>query len=151
MFGVEPQSDGWSYTWGSREKVYRMSGGKVEVRDFSPAKLKRTKTKLDISNTSFSSRNSFVNELLNTLPIATGTAPFGSIVEFDDRLIVLRSDGEIEVFPGEPVHWRVFPRSEDYSNQLHIIYDDHVAIVSFVHDYFVDQKEKLHGFMRGAI
>jgi len=51
---------------------------------------------------------------------------------------------------GESVHWRVFPRSENYSNQLHIIYEDHIQIVSFVHDYFVDQSQKLLGFARGS-
>ncbi len=48
------------------------------------------------------------------------------------------------------MHWRVFPRSDHYSNQLHIIYDDRLEIVSFVHDYFVDQSSKLSGFKRGS-
>jgi hypothetical protein len=72
------------------------------------------------------------------------------VIEYPTRLVVLRSDGEIETFEGEPVHWRVFPRSEHYSNQLHIIYEDSVVIVSFVHDYFLDQKAKLLGFAMGA-
>ena len=46
---------------------------------------------------------------------------------------------------GEPVRWRIFPRSTNFTNQLHIIYDDRIEILSFVHDYFVNQKSKLAG------
>ena len=42
------------------------------------------------------------------------------------------------------------PALEHYSNQLHIIYDDRLEIISFVHDYFVDQTSKLSGFRRGS-
>ena len=80
--------------------------------------------------------------------ISTGVAPFGTIIELAEKIIVLRSDGITDVFKGELVHWRIFPRSEHYSNQLHLIYENHIEIVSFVHDYFVDQDIKIFGFYR---
>ncbi|MNR50554.1 hypothetical protein D3C85_1700850 [compost metagenome] len=83
--------------------------------------------------------------------ISTGTAPFGTVIELCDRLIIVRSDGVVESFDEEPLHWRIFPRSEHYSNQLHIIYEDRVLIVSYVHDYFVDQCAKLSGFSKGGV
>jgi hypothetical protein len=55
------------------------------------------------------------------------------------------SAGEPFFMKGEPTNWRVFPRSRDYRNHLHIIYEDHVEIVIFTHDYFIDQHTKLAG------
>ncbi|MCY1458289.1 hypothetical protein D9M71_756600 [compost metagenome] len=68
----------------------------------------------------------------------------------EDRIMVLRSDGFSEVFNGTPIHWRVFPRSEHYSNQLHIVYEDALEIISFTHDYFVDQDKKMFGFAKAT-
>jgi len=51
----------------------------------------------------------------------------------------------IHTFAGEPVNWRIFPRSKHYENQLHIIYNDRLEIISFNHDYFVNQNEKWAG------
>lgn len=74
-----------------------------------------------------------------------GTSSFGTVVEFDTKIVVVRSDGQIDTFEGEAVHWRVFPRSRDYHNQLHIIYDDRIEIIAFLHDCFVNQDKKLFG------
>lgn len=141
-----------AFTWGSREKIYRLTDDGVEVTNYAPAKKKNGKQKAAVPNReSFSPQGQTgkLNQQLFESPIATGTAPFGTILEYDDKLVILRSDGISETYPGEPVHWRVFPRSEHYSNQLHIIYEDRLLIVSFVHDYFVDQTSKLYGFSRG--
>lgn len=136
-------------TWGCREKIYRVSGSGLEVANYShmPEKSKKNEQS---KQSQFRHQGSFSLDFDASASIATGTAPFGTVLEFDDRLVVVRSDGGVDVFTGEPVHWRVFPRSEHYSNQLHIIYDDRIEIVSFVHDYFVNQSDKLSGFRRGA-
>jgi len=153
MFGDRQDLKEKTQTWGCREKIYRISKSGLEVSNYSPAQLKRPKgTKKPLTYT-FINRGStgpIDGNYDFSSPIATGTAPFGTILEFDDRVVVLRSDGEIEEYIGEPVHWRVFPRSEHYSNQLHIIYDDKIVIISFVHDYFVDQVSKLYGFSRAT-
>lgn len=144
-----------SYVWGSHEKIFRVSSSGLEVANYAPPPERKPGSKQVIAKPSdadlFQSLGSIaLVDIDPTQIVATSTAPFGSIVELPDRLVVLRSDGEVNVFLGEPVRWRVFPRSEHYSNQLHIVYDDRIQIISFVHDYFVEQKSKLTGFARGS-
>lgn len=153
MFDASPTGSGrGGFTWGCREKIYRIVDGEVEVSNYVPAPVREKKNKSGspVLQKQFEQRGSLKVDFDASLAIATGTAPFGTVLEFDDRLVVLRSDGGVEEFAGEPVHWRVFPRSDRYSNQLHIIYDDRLEIISFVHDYFVDQTSKLSGFRRGS-
>lgn len=142
------------FTWGSREKMYRISGGEIQVVDYTPPVEEKSqkdgKPKVRKAIPEFLKVNSEKTQISAGDVIATGTAPFGTVIEFDDHIIVMRSDGVLERFGGEAVHWRIFPRSELYSNQLHILYEDRIEIISFVHDYFVDQKNKRYGFSRGA-
>jgi hypothetical protein len=137
--------------WGSHEKLFRISSDGLEVLDYTPPSNKPgPQQEFGRRRAKFSSKGKLSVAFDPDAIIATGTAPFGTVLEFADKLVVLRSDGELETFDGEPVHWRVFPRSEYYSNQLHIIYDDSILIISFLHDYFVEQTGKLMGFARGS-
>lgn len=136
-------------SWGCREKIYRIVNNKVEVSNYEPNIKKRTSKQNESIVKMFDRHGDFSLDFNGNDVIATGTAPFGTVFELEDSLIVFRSDGGIEKFNGSPVHWRVFSRSEHYSNQLHIIYDDRIEIISFVHDYFVNQDTKLSGFKRG--
>jgi hypothetical protein len=144
-----------SIVWGAREKLYSLTDAGIAVSDYVP-KQRKVKKEKDGSiiapppGPSFDTRGTINERFPLDAFVSAGTAPFGNVIELDDRIVVVRSDGEIENFPGEPVHWRIFPRSSHYSNQLHIIYDDYLLIVSFVHDYFVDQESKLAGFTRSA-
>lgn len=70
---------------------------------------------------------------------------FGSIVELDDALVIYPSAGNPIVLNGEPVNWRVFPRATYYKNLLHIVREDSLQVVSFAHDYLVDQESKIFG------
>lgn len=152
-FFLAPVATDASYVWGSQEKIFRVSnsGGLDVVNYVPPAERKDTESQATKPRPSlFKTLGSAKIRIDPELIVATGTAPFGSIIELPDRLIVLRSDGERNEFHGEPLHWRVFPRSDHYSNQLHIVYEDHIQIVSFVHDYFVEQNSKLTGFARGS-
>jgi len=63
----------------------------------------------------------------------------------DESLLVVDSLGQSHIIEGEPVNWRVFPKSINYINHLHIIYEDYMDIYIFTHDYFVNQKEKKLG------
>lgn len=151
MFGEDGNGgNALGFTWGSREKVYRISASGIEVANYKPEDLKTKKKNAVIQQLPlFTKIGSLKLDFNATNVIATGTAPFGTVLEFEDRIVVMRSDSQVDEFPGEPVHWRIFPRSELYSNQLHIVYEDHLLVVSFVHDYFVDQGSKLSGFTRG--
>src|SRR5260370_40676699 len=79
-------------------------------------------------------------ELIGETPINVGEvvaaklSSFGVVVEDSKGLHVLTSDNEVICIPGEPVNWRIFPRSKHYLNQLHVIYDDRLEIWSFNHD-----------------
>jgi hypothetical protein len=77
--------------------------------------------------------------------IAASVAPFGVVVELERALVVYPSRGRPVTIKGEPVNWRVFPRSHHYANQLHVVWDDRLEIHSFNHDYLVDQETKLLG------
>ena len=141
--------------WGSHEKLFCISSEGLEILDYTPPPSGTIEqNSLLPPKSDFASKGQLNPSKLGpkfdpAMIIATGTAPFGTVLEYATQLVVLRSDGGIETFEGEPVHWRVFPRSEHYSNQLHIIYEDSVVIVSFVHDYFIDQEAKLLGFAKG--
>lgn len=142
------RSNGRAIAWGAREKMYYLTSAGLEVADYNPDPSKRSRKKSEYSM--FDRRGAISESIDVNEVVATGTAPFGTVIELNDELLIIRSDGHTERFQGEPLHWRVFPRSEHYSNQLHILYDDRVEIISFVHDYFVSQSDKLSGFMKGV-
>ena len=60
-------------------------------------------------------------------------APFGVVVETDEDLAVIISDG-VSSFGIRPVRWRTYHRATNYPNQLHVIADDRLRIVSFLNE-----------------
>lgn len=74
---------------------------------------------------------------------------FGTVVELDSSLMVICSDEEILNVCNEPVSWRVFPRSRHYENHLHVIHDNRLEVLSFNHDYLIDQQAKVSGISLG--
>ncbi len=77
--------------------------------------------------------------------IGGGTSYYGTIVECENALVVLLSNGQTKTIEGPITRWRVYPRSKNYQNHLHVIKDDRIEIYSFNQDYFLDQNEKLIG------
>ena len=77
--------------------------------------------------------------------ISADSSYFGVVLEMDESLLVVDSLGQSHFIQNEPVNWRVFPKSINYINHLHIIYEDYMDIYIFTHDYFVNQKEKKLG------
>lgn len=123
------------YAWGRHDKVYSFeeADGVIEV-----ARASVTDGRMSFERT---------RDSVKVLPlplVSAGVAVFGAVLEFDDALLVVASDGVVHRFDA-PVNWRVFPASKYYENQLHLVYEDHLAIVSFNHDYFVDQATKAMG------
>lgn len=77
--------------------------------------------------------------------IGGSSAYFGNIVEFEEGLLIVQSDGN-SLFIDQPViRWRIYPRSKNYENQLHVLLDDCMEIYSFNHDYFLSQSDKIIG------
>jgi hypothetical protein len=125
------------FTWGARDKICLVTEDSIElVRCFPRAKKKAKKFE------SLGSKQ--VKELTGDI-ISADSSFFGIVLEEEDSLLVINSLLQHKRFTGEPVNWRVFPHSRNYTNQLHIIYEDSIHIYSFTHDYFLDQKEKLIG------
>jgi len=126
-------------SWGVDDKVYRATEDGVEIIRFN-----------NFANTQSGER---FFEVLNNIKFAEwkgqilsgGAAHFGVIVECENALVVLRSDNEIDNLSGSVLRWRVFNRSRNYQNQLHIVKEDKLEIYSFPHDYFVSQFQKTSG------
>jgi len=123
------------YSWGAKDKIYLASESYVSAVRYNPyteedrlIQLGKIDLKVQLGQV-----------------VSGGVALFGTIIECDKAIVVVPSDGEQILLPGEPVCWRIFPRSRFYENQLHVIYEDRLEILSFNHDYFVDQKAKLSG------
>lgn len=118
--------------WGSRDKLYKVERRHIAVyRLFSSGELK------------------FIGKVprpsdFNTL-VSVKTALFGLVFEFDESLLVLKSNGATQTFAEEPVNWRVFPRSKRYENHLHILKDAVLEIHSYNHDVDQNQYHKLIG------
>ncbi|MDP8223941.1 MAG: hypothetical protein P9L99_11325 [Candidatus Lernaella stagnicola] len=125
------------YSWGSNDKLCQAHAGAVSIVKYSPWDNEGIARFQDMGTITLAPWKGEV--------VSGGTALFGTIIECDNALIVVPSQGDPITIPGEPVNWRVFPRSKHYENHLHIIYDDHIDILSFNQDYFVDQKVKRSG------
>lgn len=126
------RTQGRSFVWGSQDKFYKAETGRITAFRF----LKDGR----IIRTGFFSMNHSIETL-----VSVQTSLFGIVLEFDAGLFVLTSDEKAHDIPGEPVNWRVFPRSRRYENHLHVIRDDQVTIHSFNQDAAVDQFSKRLG------
>jgi hypothetical protein len=76
-------------------------------------------------------------------PIDAAVTVFGTVVELDDKLVIYGSDGATRTLHGEPISWRVFPRSQRYQNQLHVVRDRWLDVYAFTHDYFLLEAERV--------
>jgi hypothetical protein len=103
-------------------------------------RLRRDDQGVDLQRSLFSERVIRVSDLTDEA-IDGAAAVFGIAVEMDSALLVRGVDGSVSGF-GEPVNWRTYPRSHRYLNQLHVTYDDHIAIFAFVDDYFILDQDR---------
>ncbi len=128
-------SDG--YCWGIQDKLCQAIPNGIKVVRYEPW------------NPDESSRLSYLGDVRfqpwKGEVVSAATANFGVVVELENALVVFPSDGDPITLAGEPVNWRVFPRSRHYENQLHVVYEDRLEILSFNQDYLVNQEEKLLG------
>jgi hypothetical protein len=128
-------SDG--YCWGTQDKLCQAVANAIKVVKYEPWAPEPVKRIQEFGTVRFDPWKGEV--------ISAATANFGVIVELENAIVVFPSEGKPVTLPGEPVNWRVFPRSRHYENQLHVIYEDHLQILSFNQDYLVNQNEKLLG------
>lgn len=133
------------YTWGAKEKLCAASQTSVAVTKYSHYAGEDEERLTDLGEFRF-------ERPLHSLPIKADSSYFGYVLETDDGLVILGSNGETRWIDGEPVNWRLFRTSIDYVNQLHVAWDDHLSILSFNDDYLVSQPDKRIGlsFWAGA-
>lgn len=126
-------------SWGIDDKIYRATENGFEIVRFknNPNKDKGEEQFRQLQNVNLQGWKGRV--------IGGGTSYFGTIVECENALIVLLSNGQTKTIEGPITRWRVYPRSMNYQNHLHVIKDDRIEIYSFNQDYFLDQNEKLIG------
>ena len=123
------------YSWAAQDKICQAANGTIRVAKYEPWNRERP----------IQPHGSLTLEHHDGEVVSAKVALFGTVVEFDSSLIVLTSDGDSHHVAGEPVSWRIFPRSRHYENHLHIIYDDRLEVLSFNHDYLIDQRKKISG------
>ncbi|MFW2477493.1 MAG: hypothetical protein ACN4EP_11285 [Sediminibacterium sp.] len=123
-------------SWGIEDKLYKATEGGFEIIKYNnyanKEKGEETFTRLKTVNI-----HAWKGKVING-----GTAYFGNIVESENALVVIQSDGKYLTIPGPITRWRVYPRSMNYENHLHVILDDRIEIYSFNHDYFLNQEDK---------
>lgn len=134
IFGSE------GYSWGVKDKLCQANQNEIKVVKYSP--WNEDENLRLLGSVSF---EQWKGEI-----ISASVVSFGVVVELENAIVIFPSEGGAITIPGEPVNWRVFPRSKHYENQLHIIYEDRLEILSFNHDYLVDQNEKLLGLYTQA-
>lgn len=127
------------FSWGSNEKFYKYTDGKLAIVNFVQSGVKNG------DNEAFGNRRIISLDEWKGDVISCGVGYFGTIIECENAIVVLLSDGSIVTLPVRAVRWRVYPRTLRYENHLHIIKDDAIDIYSFNNDYFVNQKSKDYG------
>jgi hypothetical protein len=124
----------------NNEKIYCLDNNQIRVIQYTQKNLGTEYSPfLEIKN------NNTIN--INEEIISAEVMEFGIVIETMHNLFVILSTGEMINVNGKEdfVSWRVFPKSISYINQLHIIYNNRIEILSFNEDYFVKQDDKLFG------
>ena len=117
----------------------------VSERTIAPSNFDaKTDTELARAESPFDSVGSIPLKLESDV-IKAGLAYFGILIETSDKLHVFRSDNEAWSMAGPIVRWRTYPRAKYYENHLHIVVEDAVHIVAFMHDYWQNQEDKIAG------
>jgi hypothetical protein len=125
-----------SVSWGTNEKLYKASDSILEVVDFN-----------NYSETDdfFSAKSTFEFQSWKGKILRGGVSYFGTIIECEFAIVVLMEQDVFFNIPGSATRWRVYPRSLNYENHLHVIFDEKLEIYSFNNDYFRNQKRKKFG------
>lgn len=140
--------DGGGYSWGNQDKLCQVSASRVRIVNYQPW-IEETPGRLtDLGAIDLAATGDIRTVELSPWKgqvVSGAVALFGTVIECENAVVVVPSEGVTMTFPGEVVNWRIFSRSIQYENQLHLIYDDRLEILSFNQDYFVDQNQKRSG------
>jgi hypothetical protein len=123
-------------SWGIADKLYKATEGGFEIIKYNNYPNKE-KGEEKFGRPKTVHLDAWKGQVING-----GTAYFGNIIECENALVIIQSDGKNLTIPGPITRWRVYPRSMNYENHLHVILDDKIEIYSFNHDYFLNQENK---------
>lgn len=132
------KNDNAYLSWGGDDKIYRSKDNGIQI-----VNLSRT-FKIDEDDNLSDPVDVPIDGWENHI-ISAGTAYFGTVAESKSRLYVLKSDDTFYVDNDEVTQWKIYPKSKFYQNHLHLIKDDCIEILSFNHDFFLDQFDKKFG------
>jgi hypothetical protein len=133
-----PETNGRrAIVWGAGDRICMLRDGALEILKYNPSPI--------LGKRFLSLGTVAVDEVSQSEVLGCDSAVFGFVLELANGLLVIDSSLSKWTLNGEPVNWRVFPRSIYYTNQLHLIREDHLEVYSFNHDYFVDQSTKVVG------
>ena len=124
-------------SWGSKDKIFRAKETGVDIVSFNNNAREDENLFSEVKHIPLMEWKGNV--------ICGGTSYFGTIIECDNALVVALSNGKSLTINGSITRWRVYPRSINYENHLHVVLDDRIEIYSFNHDYFIDQYSKDFG------
>ena len=136
VVGSEEIFENTGYSWGLKDKLCQLYDRTISIVSFNP---------WDKDGVKFRPIGQIELMPFKGDVVFCDAASFGYLIECDNGLVVINSQLENIWLPGEPVNWRVFPRSRFYENQLHIVYPEALHVLSFNDDYFVNQNTKLAG------
>lgn len=153
IFNLENNQFDNKLSWGNGDKIYKATDTGIDVVHFKQYNVKNLLNKdlLDLTD-----EEKIISDLhhIDFHPwkgkiIAGNVANFGTIVECENALVVL-FDSRINNYDsitiqGPITKWRIYPRSLNYKNQLHVVLSDKIEIYSFNNDYFQDQNSKKLG------
>lgn len=126
------ENDNLLLSWGFGNKIY-----KVSKNGFESVRLTKNAAYDYEKNPIYKIKDFKYKNIIG------GTSTyFGNIVEYKDSLLVALTNGQILEIKDPIVRWRVYPRSLNYENHLHVILEDRIDVYSFYHDYFIEQKNK---------
>jgi hypothetical protein len=123
-------------SWGTNEKIYYAADNTLEVVRFK---------NYNSDDELFTDRKTFNFQAWKGRILKGGISYFGTIIECENALVVLSGDDNFYNIQGEITRWRVYPRSINYENHLHVIKNDRLEIYSFNDDYFKNQDDKDFG------
>jgi hypothetical protein len=126
-------------SWGGGDKIYKAQDGRVEIVEFN-----NYASDIDEETYFYKKRTIDLHSWKGEV-VCGGVAYFGTLIECENALVVSLSDGSNLTINGPVTRWRVYPRSKNYENHLHVILDDRIEIYSFNNDYFIDQSSKNFG------
>jgi hypothetical protein len=138
--------DSFGYSWGNQDKLCQLDDHGIHIVRYQPwaeeAAIENLGT-VDIET--LSDEKTIDLDPWKSRVVSGATALFGTVVECQNAIVVIPSEGPVLTLKGEPTNWRIFTRSIQYENQLHVLYPERIEILSFNQDYFVNQERKLHG------